>query len=301
MSLHSNRDYQVGIVYMDENHRSSPVLVSQNNSIYFQPSSSTRKNYIQVSIPASQRPPSWATKYKFVVQPTKERYNTFYGRVFYVDPSDSAVWIKLEGEFQKTAKVGDKLIVKKDTTGPLTSLVYATILATEVQPSNFISGGITELPGFYAKFKAENWSAAYDQNTFSDTGLITDVTSYGNNYSFVNVPLFSVSGATYTKYDVPMGSIVDLRFFIHRNGRCGALAGGDCGIVSSLFEKDILLQQITQILKPFGTLKLDKMASQVVLYTQAMIVLIMMGKTLNPMIAPWGIQLRLIGITELIQ
>lgn len=241
LSLHSNRDYQVGIVYMDKNHRSSPVIVSQNNSIYFQPASSVRKNYIQVNIPTSQRPPSWATKYKFVVQPTKERYDTFYGRVFYTDPSDKNIWIKLEGEFQKTVSVGQKLIVKKDTNGPLNSLVYATVLATEVQPSNFIASNapISELPGFYAKFKAEKWSANYSDTTFSDTGLISNRTSTGTDWAFVNIPLFTfTSPSSYVKYDVPAGSIVDIYIFCNREGRfCGGAQPPDCGVTKSVFSK----------------------------------------------------------------
>lgn len=243
LGLHSNRDYQVGIVYMDKNHRSSPVLVSQNNSVYFQSASSIRKNYIQVDIPASQRPPSWATKYKFVVQPTKERYDTFYGRVFYTDPSDKNVWIKLEGEFQKTVSVGQKLIVKKDTNGPLSSLIYATVLATEVQPSNFITGNVTpsgapisELPGFYAKFKAEKWSANYNQSSFSDTGLISNRTSSGIDWTFVNIPLFTLTPpSSYVKYDVPAGSIVDIYIYCERAGRCTSPYA--CGMTKSVFSK----------------------------------------------------------------
>jgi hypothetical protein len=240
LSLHSNRDYQVGIVYMDKNHRSSPVLVSNDNSVYFQASSSVRKNYIQVSVPPSQRPPSWATKYKFVIQPTKERYDTFYGRVFYTDPSDKNVWIKLEGEFQKTVSVGQKLIVKKDTNGPLSSLVYATVLATEVQPSNFITGttSISELPGFYAKFKAEKWSANYSDTTFSDTGLISNRTSSGTDWSFVNIPLFTfTSPSSYVKYDVPAGSIVDIYIYCERAGRCSGNPPYSCGMTKSVFSK----------------------------------------------------------------
>ena len=245
LSLHSNRDYQVGIVYMDENHRASPALVGSNNSIYFPASSSTRKNYVQVNIPGSQVPPSWATRYKFVIQPTKERYDTFYGRVFYTDPSDQNVWIKLEGEFQKTVKVGDKLIVKKDTNGPLNSPVYATVLATEVQPSNFITGNVTpsgtsisELPGFYAKFKAEKWSANYNQDAFSDTGLVTNRTTTGSDWAYVNIPLFKfTSPGTYTKYEVPAGSIVDIYIFCNREGRFCSNASPDCGVTKSVFSK----------------------------------------------------------------
>ena len=68
-SLHSNRDYETGIVYMDEYGRASTVQVSEFNTVYIPPENSVTQNKILATV--NSLPPSWATKYKFVVKPNK--------------------------------------------------------------------------------------------------------------------------------------------------------------------------------------------------------------------------------------
>ena len=46
-SLHSDRDYEVGIVYMDEFNRSTTALVSTENTVFVPPGQSTSKNTIK--------------------------------------------------------------------------------------------------------------------------------------------------------------------------------------------------------------------------------------------------------------
>ena len=53
-SLHSNRDYTVGIAYMDEYNRSSTVLTSQNNDFFVSPANSNERNAARVRIPVTQ-------------------------------------------------------------------------------------------------------------------------------------------------------------------------------------------------------------------------------------------------------
>jgi hypothetical protein len=65
-SLHSNRDYEIGIVYMDDFGRSSTVLVSEFNTEHVPCGNSVNKNSILVTIPSTPIPqvaPYWATKY----------------------------------------------------------------------------------------------------------------------------------------------------------------------------------------------------------------------------------------------
>ncbi len=68
-SLHSDRDFETGIVYSDEYGRSSTVLVSEYNTVYVEPGNSVTANSIQVAV--SSRAPYWAERYKFVVKPSK--------------------------------------------------------------------------------------------------------------------------------------------------------------------------------------------------------------------------------------
>ena len=70
-SLHSNRGYEVGIIYMDDYGRSTTALVSPQNNLYVPCSASELKNTIDVTIPATQVAPYWAKRYKFCIKPDK--------------------------------------------------------------------------------------------------------------------------------------------------------------------------------------------------------------------------------------
>jgi len=97
-SLHSNRDYEIGIVYMDEFNRATTALVSPNNTEHVPCGLSAYKNSIQVTIPPTQLPPSWATRYKFVIKPDEENYETIYCSIFFEDPLTNNAYFLLEGE-----------------------------------------------------------------------------------------------------------------------------------------------------------------------------------------------------------
>ena len=75
-SLHSHRDYEVGIVYMDEYGRASTVLTCPNNTVYFPANTAILQNKIfaQISSPA----PYWSRWYKFVVKPSQGKYETIW-------------------------------------------------------------------------------------------------------------------------------------------------------------------------------------------------------------------------------
>jgi hypothetical protein len=94
-SLHSDRDYEIGIVYMDDYNRSSTALVSENNSIHVPCFNSTTQNIARVTIPTQQIAPYWATRYKFVMKPNKENYETIYSNIFYYSTSEGATYFLL--------------------------------------------------------------------------------------------------------------------------------------------------------------------------------------------------------------
>ena len=112
-SLHSNRDYETGIVYMDDYGRASTVLVSRSNTIYVPPINSRDKNTIGVTL--LNLPPYWATKYKFVVKPSEGDYFTVYSALYYESKDPSAFYFKLEGDNTNIVTQGMNLIVKSDT------------------------------------------------------------------------------------------------------------------------------------------------------------------------------------------
>ena len=89
-SLHSNRDYEVAIEYLDEYERASTALVSTANSIHVGPELSTYQNKIRVTL--NSLAPSWASRYRFVLKPSKGDYETIYSRFYYQSVNDGGAW-----------------------------------------------------------------------------------------------------------------------------------------------------------------------------------------------------------------
>jgi hypothetical protein len=234
-SLHSNRGYEIGIVYMDEFNRASTALVSPNNAVHIACGFSANKNSIQVTIPPTQIAPYWATRYKFVIKPDEENYETIYSNLFFTDPDTNAVWFLLEGENTKKVEVGDRFIVKADSNGPKTNCAYATVLEKTAQASGFIvpvGYSITVPAGLYIKINPNSFSAVLDPDAIIKIPAQEDCAPKGGYYSISRQTVNINRGAgfdplhptwVYEDYSIPAGSIISLNFTWHREG-----TGGDC-------------------------------------------------------------------------
>ena len=137
-SLHSNRGYEIGIVYMDEFLRSSTALVSPNNTIQTSCGDSITQNEIQVTIPWTQRAPVWARFYKFVIKPNESTYETIYSEVYYKDPRSNSYFFLLEGESAAKIESGQRLIVKTDARGALNTCNEVVVISKSVKSKDFI-------------------------------------------------------------------------------------------------------------------------------------------------------------------
>ena len=218
-SLHSNRGYEVGIVYMDDFNRATTALVSPNNTIRIPCAASVTQNKIKLTIPIPQLAPSFATRYKFVIKPDAENYETIYTRFYFTDPSDSHTYFLLEGENIAKVEEGDVYTVKKDSAGPLPSCVSATVLEKKAQSDTFISGVDTP-SGVYMKMLANNFSTA----TSVDSAILpgqkhAEENSGGDNVFLSYTGFGSFDGGTYTAYDIPAGSRITINFDFYRNKR----------------------------------------------------------------------------------
>jgi len=242
-SLHSNRDYQVGIVYQDKEGRQTTALTSLNSTIHVPAQNSDSTNSAKVTIPQGMLPPSWADRYKFVMKPSQSEYETIFATIFYVDQQSADVWIKLEGEQKNKVSVGQELIVKSDSNGALDSLVTTTILdlvsqESDFLPSNETQGGdpISESAGLYAKVKASGWAANYSEYSILTNGTQTatsaDNGGSGNPCPPLNYPLYTTiydyttnppTPISYEPWEVTTGSVVNIKIKWKRKGRSGTL------------------------------------------------------------------------------
>jgi len=244
-SLHSNRGYEIGIVYMDDFNRASTALVSPNNAIHIPCGFSANKNSIQVIIPITQRAPFWATRYKFVIKPDEENYETIYCNLFFTDPDTNAVFFYLEGENTKKIEIGDRLIVKADTDGAKTNCAYATVLDKQSQSSGFIEPvgyeDITVPAGLYVKINPNSFSAVLDPDAIIDLQEERRCAPRGGNFTILRYSVNVDKGAgfdplnplwEYEDYTIPAGSIISLNLDWNRAG-----VGGSCERRGYTFER----------------------------------------------------------------
>ncbi|QDP61996.1 MAG: putative structural protein [Prokaryotic dsDNA virus sp.] len=243
-SLHSNRDYEVGIVYMDEYLRSSTALVCETNAVYTQPQTSVKLNKIRVTL--TSPPPFWATKYKFVVKRVQSTYETLYANLYFQGENTSSVFYQLLGQNQVKAETGDTLIVKADGNGPRENLVKTQILSIEAKEEDFIEGDqsqtddVEEPAGLYMELKPRGFIGTNEADEFSSVD--NGVKSAGSrpNKPRVDYPVFpeSLTDAAdplYEAYDLPAGSLVTFEIRFNRNDR-----GSDCG--QEFYEKNFTVQ-----------------------------------------------------------
>jgi hypothetical protein len=222
-SLHSNRGYEIGIVYLDEFNRATPAFCSQNNTAFVPCGLSSFANSITVTIPTTQVAPSWAKRYRFVCKADQHRYETIYSNIFFKDPNTSSVYFLLESENARKVEAGDRLIVKGDVSGATENCVYATVLDKQA----YASGDIVQSPdnpaGVYMKINPNDFTAERDPNSTIAPGQETDA-AYGENCPLVNYPM-NIPGTdplnpgwTHIDYSVPTGSIIKIYLKIQIKG-----------------------------------------------------------------------------------
>ena len=227
-SLHSNRDYEIGIVYMDEFNRSSTALVSPDNTVHIPCAYSANQNSIYAWIPPEQVAPAWATRYKFVIKPDQENYETIYTSIFFLDPDSNDAYFLLDGENSKKVETGDRLIVKADSSGPTRQCVYATVLEKDSKAADFITIPSTldpsvNLPvpsGVYMKISPNSFNVINDELAVIAPGKIEVNQDNANEYPLLRYPMnrFDTATNTWVDYDVPAGSRIRLYFKFERLG-----------------------------------------------------------------------------------
>ena len=214
-SLHSNRDYEVGIQYMDDYNRATTVLVSNSNTVFVPITESPNKNYIRAYI--NHLAPSWATRYRMAVKPSLENtYDTIYSNLYFYDPSVGAWFVKLEGDNISKAKEGDNLYVKADSTGPVLQIARTRILEFGTKEANFIDD-VTCPSGVYIKLRPTNYNIEEKENSFISAGRRESSGDYPGHMHPAYIEDPDAPG-TYIEYDIPAGSIIKINIFEGRFG-----------------------------------------------------------------------------------
>lgn len=226
-SLKTNRSYEVGIIYIDADGRTTTVLTDEDNTIYVDQEYSTFQNKIVVNV--NHKPPYWADRYKFVVKQNKGNYQTVYTNLFYEDGLFR--WVKLEGANIGKVKAGDTLIVKSDLGGVVEDVIKVRVLEVEYKDKDFLGDdpldpdNIIEESGVYMKIKPVGFDMSYDDATIR--------TYQGSSHlrypqRTPTEPIFgTLDGATFTPYALNAGSRVRIKINFKLRGTAAYTAEYD--------------------------------------------------------------------------
>ena len=226
---------------MDEFNRASTALVSQNNTVHVPCGYSKNKNSIQVTIPPSQLPPYWATRYKFVIKPSNTFYETIYTYIFFTDPESNNVYFLLDGENAKKIEQGDRLIVKADSSGPTQTCTYATVLEKDSKAANFITitseldpnVEISVPAGVYMKINPNSFNIINDELAVIAPGTLSISADSGGTYPQLNYPMNRLDTVTglYVDYTVPAGSRITMSIKFERKREKAGMVKDDARLV----------------------------------------------------------------------
>lgn len=154
----SDRDYEIGIAYLDDYGRMTTVLTTTtdnysnnlSNSVYIPPTNSSTANSLLINV--KNKAPEWATGYRFFVKQSKTEYYNIFPVTYLVDGSYRYFLIN-EADRDKI-KVNGYIIFKSSGNGPTNSNKRFKVLELDYKPAGFnnISGA---LEGLYFKIKAD--------------------------------------------------------------------------------------------------------------------------------------------------
>lgn len=157
-SVKSNRDYEIGIAYIDDYGRMTTPLTSENNTIHVPLSDSINKTQLKVNI--VNQAPCFAKYYRLFVKQNKTHYNNIIPSLFYED--DQYRWIKLDQSDKDKIKEGDYIIVKSDSQSVITTLTKTKVLEISKKEKNFLQpdneiSDIINKANWYFKINPKNF------------------------------------------------------------------------------------------------------------------------------------------------
>ena len=163
-SLKSIRDYQVGVVFLDNYGRQTPVFTNETGIIKLDQSKAKTSNSIQCSLVSKS--PEWATHYKYYIKDSANEYYNLAMDRFYSDLEDENVWMSFPSSEINKINENDYVVVKKehDSEKPVNVMPGETIkykvLDKQINPPEHI------------RFKMEEIGESSDGVTFSATNII---------------------------------------------------------------------------------------------------------------------------------
>ena len=192
-SIKSGRDYTIGISWLDEFGRESPVLTSSDSSVLIKRKQAAKINKLRASIAVgSYSAPSWATHYKWYIKESRgEYYNLALDR--YYNAEDGSVWLSFPSSEINKVREGQHIFLKKEhnsSTAVLEDNKFK-ILNIEKSVPDYLSN--KHIPASFAELASDNKLNAFqgfelNENKVTFFGPTADTaqpsTQENNNVNF---------------------------------------------------------------------------------------------------------------------
>ena len=203
-SVKTNREFQVGVTFIDESGRESPVFTSNSGSIAVGSVDSVNTNAISVSVNSV---PAWASYYKYYIKNSApEYYNLALDR--YYDAIDGSVWLSFPSSERNKLSEGRYMFLKKEHDSSKAISINNKYKILDI--SNEAPSFITNVPEPLARYDGltnllGDFTIGNKQIAFLGPTIINDPLFYGG-FQRENTLQFSLaSGASSFEYEIYSG------------------------------------------------------------------------------------------------
>ena len=110
-TIKSDRNYQIGVVYIDEYNRHTPVLTGENSSIKIEKKNAINQSKFNITL--KNQPPAWAKYFKYYIKDTSGEYYNIAADRFYQDLENGFTYISVPSSDRNKVTNEHYLILKK--------------------------------------------------------------------------------------------------------------------------------------------------------------------------------------------
>lgn len=111
-SVKTDRDYQIGVTFIDSSGRETPVFTAKNGAISLDKANAQKVNSVRAKLNTFAAP-SWADKFKYYIkESTPEYYNIALDRFY--NAEDGAIWLSFPSSERNKLNEGQFVTLKKE-------------------------------------------------------------------------------------------------------------------------------------------------------------------------------------------
>ena len=187
----SNRDYEVGIVYLDDYGRTTTVITPKENTNtkYIPADAASKANNLFVTIGGQYQPPCFATHYRFMIKQDKQEYYNIFPLLYVTDGQFQ--WFLINQSDVDKVPVGSYVYLKYGSN----SNTQYKVLDLVTKNANFLDNGKPQAAGVYFKVKMNSVYLppvySYNFSNVTTDNLLLPLTS---SIAFADNPIFYGTG-----------------------------------------------------------------------------------------------------------